>query len=107
QDKSSLQTYATEEICLFKQTLFGFLPINLRRTFLTVKLKNTPLGSLNYVNNLILEAFQDFGTIASIKPLFFEGTTVLSDQWLITFETTDNPDVAQRLSRTTHLDYHK
>ncbi|CAG8512255.1 7129_t:CDS:2, partial [Cetraspora pellucida] len=41
--------------------------------------------------------------IASIKPLLFEGTSVCSDQWLITFETTEDSDLPSRIPRSTHI----
>ena len=47
------------------------------------------------------------GQVVSIKPLFFEGTTVCSDQWLVTFEITEDPDLATRLPRSIHIDEHK
>ncbi|CAG8711222.1 5500_t:CDS:2, partial [Cetraspora pellucida] len=59
------------------------------------------------ISNEVLEAFQDIKQIASINPLFFEGTTVCSDQWLITFETTDDPELSIRIPRNTHINNHK
>ncbi|CAG8478408.1 5297_t:CDS:2, partial [Dentiscutata heterogama] len=35
--------YASKGISLFKQTFFGYIPVNIRRFFLTVKLRGTPM----------------------------------------------------------------
>ena len=106
-DKEKVQQYASEGISLFKQTLFGYIPVNIRRSFLTVKLRGTPMGDANTIGDFILEAFKDIGQVVSIKPLFFEDTTVCSDQWLVTFETTEDTELATRLPRSTHIDDHK
>ena len=103
-NKEKLQQYASEGIPLFRQTLFGYIPVNIRRSFLTVKLRGTPMGESKSIGNFILEAFRDMGQVVSIKPLFFEGTTVCSDQQLIIFEITEDPDLATRLPRSTHID---
>src|ERR1043165_668623 len=65
------------------------------------------MGDSKSIENFILEAFKDIGQVVFIKPLFFEGTTVCSDQWLVTFEITEDPDLATRLLRSTHIDEHK
>src|SRR5690242_8119400 len=65
------------------------------------------MGDTKLISNHIVKAFHDMGQIASVKPLFYEGTTVCSDQWLITFETTDDPEIASRIPRTTHISNHK
>jgi hypothetical protein len=106
-DKDKVQKYAAEGISLFKQTLFGYIPINLKRSFLTIKLKNTPMGNKETVGKQIQEAFRDIGQISAIKPLFYEGTSVCSDQWLVTFETTEDPQLSSRIPRSTHVGDHR
>ncbi|RIB07978.1 hypothetical protein C2G38_2212870 [Gigaspora rosea] len=51
----------------------------------------------------IKEAFQDIGNISSIKPLVYKGTSVLTNQWVVIFETTDDSDLASRIPRFTHI----
>ncbi|CAG8699700.1 2345_t:CDS:1, partial [Scutellospora calospora] len=41
------QFYATKGLNIFKQTIFDYIPINLKYSFLSVKLRNTPLGDIN------------------------------------------------------------
>ncbi|CAG8470096.1 10751_t:CDS:2 [Scutellospora calospora] len=45
--ESQQQFYATEGLNIFKQTIFGYILINLKRSFLSVKLRNTPFGDMN------------------------------------------------------------
>ena len=106
-NKEKVQYYAAKGISLFKQTFFGYIPINLNRSFLTIKLKNTPMGNITNISDSILLAFQDIGQIDSIKPLLFEGTSICTDQWLVTFETTEDPDLVSRIPRSTHIRNHR
>ncbi|CAG8484683.1 3331_t:CDS:2, partial [Scutellospora calospora] len=47
QNKHKLQLYLTEGISLFKQTLFRYIPINLKHIFLSVKIRNIPIEILS------------------------------------------------------------
>ncbi|CAG8677331.1 4790_t:CDS:1, partial [Paraglomus brasilianum] len=42
-------------------------------------------------------------TLATIKPLMIEGTPYLIDQWVVIFETTDDPDLEKHLPRFNHI----
>src|SRR6185295_4957077 len=96
-DENKQQQYAAEGVTIFKQTLQGYIPINIRRNFLSVRIRNTPMGRKEFISDQIREAFQDIGVISSIKPLIHKGTSVMLDQWVIIFETTDDPDLTSRL----------
>src|SRR6185436_14782473 len=52
-NNEKVQLYAAEGISLFKQSLFGYIPVNLNRTFLTVKLRNMPLGDKKFISDQI------------------------------------------------------
>ena len=54
-----------------------------------------------------MEAFQNLGLITSIKPLLFESILVCSDQQIISFETTDDPDLSSRIPRSTYIGDYK
>jgi hypothetical protein len=56
-NKEAVQLYAANGISLFKQALFGYIPINLNRSFLTVKLRNMPMGDTKMISHQVLEAF--------------------------------------------------
>ncbi|CAG8672100.1 8434_t:CDS:2 [Cetraspora pellucida] len=66
-----------------------------------------PIGDTKTISNQVFNAFQYVGQIASIKPLMFENTTVCSDQWLVAFETTKNPDLLSKIPRSTHIGNYK
>src|SRR6185436_9961892 len=66
-----------------------------------------PLGDTKFISNQIIEAFQDVGQIALVKPLLFEETNFCSDLWLITFETTEDPDITKRIRTNIHIGSHK
>src|SRR5690242_13240580 len=101
------QFYAAEGLTVFQQTLQGYIPVNIRRNFLSVRLRNAPMDKKEHISEKIKEAFQDIGTISSIKPLVYKGTSVLSDQWVVIFETTEDPDLPSRISRFTDIWDHK
>ncbi|RIB14207.1 hypothetical protein C2G38_2195797 [Gigaspora rosea] len=93
------QFYAAEGIMIFKQTLQGYILIKIRQSFLSVQLRNMPMGRRDFISEQIREAFQDIGNISSIKPLAYKGTSVLTDQWVVIFKTTDDSDLASRIPR--------
>lgn len=97
------QMYAARGIVIFKQTLLGYIPVNLRCSFLPVRLRNVPMGHKDRISNLIKEATEDFGKISSIKPMVYEGTPVCTNQWIVIFETTEDPDLIKRIPRYTHI----
>jgi hypothetical protein len=102
-NKEKLKHYAINGIKILNYTYFGYIPTDLRKSFLSVKLRNVQLGDKDIISSLIKEAFEDIGQIASIKPLLIEGTPYLTDQWLIIFETTEDPELEGRIPRFTHL----
>jgi hypothetical protein len=97
--KDKLKLYATRGVEIFNRSYYGYIPTDTRRSFLSVKIRNVPLGNKEHISEEIKEAFNDIGKIASIKPLLIEGTPYLTDQWIITFETTDDSDLEERIPR--------
>ena len=75
-----LKEYAVKGVRIFNRTYTGYIPTDARRSFLSVKVRNVPLGDKNKVSELIQEAFEDIGKVVSIKPLLIEGTPYLTDQ---------------------------
>ena len=75
-----LKEYAVKGVRIFNRTYTGYIPSDARRSFLSVKVRNVPLGDKNKVSELIQEAFEDIGKVVSIKPLLNEGTPYLTDQ---------------------------
>lgn len=98
-DKERLKHYATKGITIFNQTYYGFIPVDNRRSFLSIKVRNVPLNNKNKVSNALLEVFEDIGKVVSIKPLLIEGTPYATDQWIVVFETTDDPELESRIPR--------
>src|SRR5690242_16195555 len=94
-----LKRYASEGIQIFNRIYFGYIPSDARRSFLPIKIRNVPLGDKNLISEEIKKAFDNIGKIASIKPLLIEGTPYLTDQWIITFETTDDTELEERIPR--------
>jgi Zinc knuckle len=97
------QHYAKEGISLFRRSLLGYIPTNLRRTHLAIKVRNVPIGDKDFISNKLKEAFGDFGHIKSIKPLVYEDTPVCTDQWIILYETTEDPELEQKIPRHTSV----
>jgi hypothetical protein len=102
-DKEKLGYYATKGINILNRTYYGYIPVDMRKSFLPVKVRNVPLGNKEALSDTIKDAFEDIGKIASIKPLLIEGTPYLTDQWIIIFETTEDPCLEDKIPRFTHI----
>jgi hypothetical protein len=50
-----------------------------------------------------LKTFENFRKITAIKPLLIEGTSYATDQWVIIFKTTDDPELEARIPCYTFL----
>src|SRR5260364_74810 len=61
------------------------------------------MGHKDHISNLIKEATEDFGKISSIKPMVYEGTPICTNQWIVIFEMTEDPDLIKRIPRYTHI----
>ncbi|CAG8674143.1 5934_t:CDS:1, partial [Paraglomus brasilianum] len=101
-DKDKQRHYAAKGLEILRKTYYGYIPVDTRKTFLQVRCKNVPLGNKNDITEALRESFGSFGNIVSIKPMLIEGTPYVSDQWIITFETTEDPDLENKLPRFTH-----
>ena len=97
--KEKLKLYATRGVEIFNKVYYGYIPTDARRSFLSVKIRNVPLGNKEEISREIQAAFGDVGKIASIRPLLIEGTPYLTDQWIVSFETTDDSDLEKRIHR--------
>jgi hypothetical protein len=97
--QEKLKQYATKGVEIFNKTYFGYIPTDSRKSFLTVKIRNVPLGNKETISDEIKKAFGNIGKVVSIKPLLIEGTPYLTDQWIVTFETTEDPDLEEKIPR--------
>ena len=95
--------YATNGINIENKTYFGYVPTDGRKTFLPIKCRNVPLGNRLDISDALLSAFEDVGKIASIKPLLIDGTPYATDQWIIVFETTHDPELENNIPRFTYV----
>ncbi|CAG8653064.1 20304_t:CDS:2, partial [Dentiscutata erythropus] len=68
-NQNLLKEYANNGMMILGKTYYGYIPMDARKSFLPVKIRNVPLGDKNQISNLIQEAFEDIGNISSIKPL--------------------------------------
>ena len=89
-DKDKQRHYAAKGLEILRKTYYGYIPVDTRKTFLQVRCKNVPIGNKNDITEALRESFESFGNIVSIKPMLIEGTPYVSDQWIITFETTED-----------------
>src|SRR6185436_17583433 len=96
--------YATNGIKIFKETYYGYIPTDAHKSFLPIKVRNVPLDSKEHISNQVKETFQDFGKIASIKPLLIEGTPYLTDQWIVIFDSTDDLELEKRIPRFIYIE---
>jgi len=90
-------------INILNKTYYGYIPIDMRKSFLPVKIRNMPLGNKEALSDSIKDAFEDIGKITSIKPLLIESIFYLTDQWIMIFETTKDPYLEDKIPRFTHI----
>src|SRR5260363_66426 len=102
-DRDTLKQYAARGIEIMKRTYYGHIPVDARKTFMSIKCRNVQLGNKNKVSDALVDAFSNVRKIVAIKPLLIEGTPYISDQWIITFESTDDSDLEARIPRFTHV----
>src|SRR5205085_11760719 len=98
-NEEKLQDYAVKRVEIFNKTYLSSIPTDNKRLFLSVKIRNIPLLDKKLVSEAIKDVFEDVGKIISIKPLLIEGTPYLTDQWVIIFDTTNDPDLEKRIPR--------
>jgi hypothetical protein len=79
-NEEKLKYYATKGVEIYNRTYYGHIPVDSRRSFLPVKIRNVPLGDKEFISERIKNVFENFGKIASIKPLLIEATSYLTDQ---------------------------
>ena len=102
-NEEKLRFYTTKGINILNKTYYGYILIDMRKSFLPVKIRNMPLGNKEALSDSIKDAFEDIGKITSIKPLLIEGTPYLTDQWIVIFETTEDPYLEDKIPRFTHI----
>ena len=95
--------YATHGINIENKTYYGYVPTDGRKTFLPIKCRNVPLGNKLDISDALQRAFEDVGKIASIKPLLIDGTPYATDQWIIVFETTNDPELENNIPWFTYV----
>jgi hypothetical protein len=77
-----------------------------KKSFFTVNLTNVPLDDPNEISLQLLQIFQGIGDISVIKPKYWEGTSILTDAWTITFNTSElanDTELSEKLPRIINL----
>src|SRR5947209_1573528 len=65
-----------------------------RKSFFSISLSSMPLCNKQEVIQKLLEIFDKIDKIAMIKLKLWEETSICSDNWLITFDTTKVQDLS-------------
>ncbi|CAG8540920.1 16340_t:CDS:2 [Racocetra fulgida] len=60
---------------------------------------NIPIDFQEDITKEIKNTLEHVGKISSIKPLVFEGTSILSNQWVVIFDISDDPDIPKQMPR--------
>ncbi|CAG8696707.1 5585_t:CDS:1, partial [Ambispora gerdemannii] len=63
-----------------------------QKTFFSITLSGVPLSQSDEITSTIKETFDKIGKVAVIKPKLWEGTSLCSDKWSVTFDTTSQED---------------
>ena len=79
-DQEKLKYYATKGITILNKTYYGYIPMDMKKSFLPIKIRNVPLGNKEALSATIKDAFEDIRKITSIKPLLIKRILYLTDQ---------------------------
>ena len=63
-------------------------------------MKNMPIMNMHKIIDEIKDTFTGICNIVSIKPLYFAGTKILTDQWQVTLDITDKEYITEKIPRT-------
>jgi hypothetical protein len=92
--KEGCDVWAEKEITIIGKNLTPTRSHNGKKSFLSITLSGVPLCDQMEMSDKIYETFEKYGKIATIKPKLWEGTTLCSDNWLLTFDVTGHKDVS-------------
>ena len=94
-----LQHHVSTGITLLGQTCLGYYASKNDRNYLNISMRNMPITNMQKILEEIKDTFTGICSIASIKPLYFAGTKILTDQWQVTLDITDKEHVIEKIPR--------
>ena len=96
---TELQQHVLSGIKLLGQTLSGYYASRNERTYINIALKNMPIVSPEKISMEIKRKFDNIYPVTAIKPLYFAGTNILTDQWQVTVDITDKEHILSKIPR--------
>ena len=87
--EEAVQTWINKKLTILGMDLQAVRATNSKRSFLSIFLSGVTLGERGEISKKIKELFEGVGEIAAIKPKVWEGTNCCSENWSVTFDTTD------------------
>ena len=90
----AMETWAKKDITLIGKNFTPIKAHNGKKSFFSITLSGVPLCDKTETTNVILRTFEKIGKVASIKPKLWEGTSICSDNWLVTFDVTEQDALA-------------
>ena len=94
-------------ITLFSQTLRGYYASSAGHTYLNITLRNMPISGKETLTDILKDTFDSICPIASIKPLLYASTKLLSDQWMVSLDITDKEQIVGKFPRILNILDHK
>src|SRR5947209_13442190 len=91
--QKALDSWKNKPITVIGRNLIGREPNSAKRSFLSLSLSGMPLGDKQKTSEAVKAVFDKYGKVASIKPKLWEGTTIVSDKWMVTLDTTEVTDL--------------
>src|SRR6266487_1753638 len=89
----ALNSWKDKSLTIIGRNLKGLEPSSVKRSFLSLSLSGMPLGNKQKTAEATKEVFDKYGLVITIKPKLWEGTTIASDKWMVTMDTTDSDDL--------------
>src|SRR5947209_11428314 len=102
-----LDTHLFQGINLLTHCFKGYFPSAADRTYLHIIFRNMPIFNKEALSSDLAEIFADICPIASIKPMLYTATSLLSDQWMVSLNITDKETIVSKFPRIVNIRNHK
>jgi hypothetical protein len=93
-NQEATDTWTNKPITIVGKDFRGMKALSSNKSFLSIALSGIPLGSRKENTEQIKDLFSKFGKVVVIKPKLWEGTSICSDKWAVTFDTSDLQDIS-------------
>ena len=95
-ESEALQTkWESQTLVIAGRKLKAQRALSDKKSYLSLSLSGVPLSKKTEITDAIKSTFDKLAKVAVIKPKLWEGTSMTSDKWAVTLDTTDVDDIVK------------